>query len=651
MIVPMTKAYVVTQAHRVAETLESLSKVGVLHVENHGAASSDRLEEYQHLLETLQRATQIANSKRFTPEKGSSQGGDPYGEASEVSTSELEKLAGEGVQRDIALGELIVSLAEQLDRVEKSQRDLEILRKELAPWGKFSLAELEELREERVFLRPVAWQGSHTPDVQLSPEGATAKSASTEATGLESTSFTKLCPLFSDRGFTYGILITRREVELPATLQEVKLTKDLATVERELEELLTEEQALQSRLVHLCKEKALLQNAIAETEDNLHFEEARCAMKETGDYVVYLQGYLPTEGVENLRKLAKKEAFGLILDEPSLEDRVPTKLKFNRFSQLMKPLYGILGIVPGYRELDISTLFLIFFAIFVGLLIGDAGYGILLGAGALFLWKKSKGVNPSVLLLGLLSLVITLWGVVTGNWFGVESLASVPFIKALTIPKIAAFPEIFGLESTSSQDTIIYISFFLGCLQLSIANGINIYRERKSLRRFAHVGWGVFTISMYRLALNLILGIPFPQWGLYGLIAGAFLVFLFGAQKDGESFLYGVKEGAKGGFFQFLDMVGVFSNIVSYIRLFAVGLSSVAIAMSFNSLSGMLMGSPVGAILGVVIIVFGHSLNFAMGLLSMLVHGARLNLLEFSGQLNIEWSGIPYKPLEKQYKE
>lgn len=133
-----------------------------------------------------------------------------------------------------------------------------------------------------------------------------------------------------------------------------------------------------------------------------------------------------------------------------------------------------------------------------------------------------------------------------------------------------------------------------------------------------------------------------------GLVAGVVgvgfvLVCVFGSQQPGVPFVQGLKSGLGGCFTTFLDTVSCFSNIMSYIRLFAVGMASLAIAQSFNDMAApMLHGFALPA--GILIILIGHTLNLVMGLLSVVVHGVRLNLLEFSGQLGMEWSGYNYEP-------
>ena len=133
--------------------------------------------------------------------------------------------------------------------------------------------------------------------------------------------------------------------------------------------------------------------------------------------------------------------------------------------------------------------------------------------------------------------------------------------------------------------------------------------------------------------------------GAVGLIAGFLLVVCFGGMAPGKSFGQGLKAGLGDAFTVFLNTISAFGNIMSYIRLFAVGMASLAIAQSFNNMAFSFKGPLVVA--AVLILLIGHGLNIVMGLLSVVVHGVRLNLLEFSGQLGMEWAGIAYDPFKK----
>ena len=108
-----------------------------------------------------------------------------------------------------------------------------------------------------------------------------------------------------------------------------------------------------------------------------------------------------------------------------------------------------------------------------------------------------------------------------------------------------------------------------------------------------------------------------------------------------------MKESLGGFFTNFIDTISCFSNVMSYIRLFAVGLASLAIAQSFNGMAeGLLSGFALP--FGILVLIIGHAVNLVMGFLSIVVHGVRLNIMEFSGQVGVEWSGYKYEPFKKK---
>jgi V/A-type H+-transporting ATPase subunit I len=189
--------------------------------------------------------------------------------------------------------------------------------------------------------------------------------------------------------------------------------------------------------------------------------------------------------------------------------------------------------------------------------------------------------------------------------------------------------------------------FIIGTFQLSLARIKNFIFKMPSLQAFAQLGKLSMLIGIYYVVLFLVLGIgPVPQYALYMIAGGLGAVVVLGEQQRGQNFFKGVLLGVAGLFTTFLDSISLLSDIISYIRLFAVGLASLAIASSFNAMAAPLMEGPamIGAIL---ILLLGHTLNIVMGALSLIVHGVRLNMLEFSGHLDMEWSGVKYEPLER----
>ena len=362
-----------------------------------------------------------------------------------------------------------------------------------------------------------------------------------------------------------------------------------------------------------------------------------------------LTGFIPETDLGSFKETARSKCWAYALDDPAEEDPVPTKVRYNKVTRMMKPLFDLLGTVPGYREYDISMWFLLFLALFFAMIIGDAAYGLIFLAVSIVLHIVTKKASNLNILLYVMSVSTIVWGCLTGTWFGIEEAMHVPFLRSLVIPSIANYPQAFGVDSTEAQNQVMKFCFFIGTVQLSLACVMNVIRKWKerSIALVADFAWLAMIISIYFLALMLVVDAE-VDLGLIILIllGGIVLIVLFGSQEPGKSFGKGVVSGLAGLFTTFLDTISSFGNVMSYIRLFAVGMASLAISQSFNGMaSSMLRGWALPA--GILILVIGHGLNLIMGMLSVIVHGVRLNLLEFSGQLGMEWAGIPYEPFKK----
>lgn len=370
---------------------------------------------------------------------------------------------------------------------------------------------------------------------------------------------------------------------------------------------------------------------------------------EASDGLVWLTGYVPEGDVETFKTAAAQHAWAWAIDDPADEDeKVPTKVKYNRLTRLMVPLFDILGITPGYREYDISFWFLGFFTLFFAMIIGDAGYGCLMLLGAAVWSIQSKKMDDTVILLWVLSIATVIWGSITGTWFGMEEAMNVPFLRSLVVPGFSSYPGYFGVSTTAQQNAIMKFSISIGAIQISLACLMNVRTKirNRDLSAVADLAWLAATCAFYFLIMYLVIGENVALEPIAVTVGLCFvLVVLFGAMSPEKSFSRGLKDGLSSAFTVFFDTISAFGNVMSYIRLFAVGMASLAIAQSFNSMAANFSG--VLMVIGVLILLFGHALNFVMGILSVFVHGVRLNLLEFSGQLGMEWTGIAYEPFKK----
>ncbi len=372
-----------------------------------------------------------------------------------------------------------------------------------------------------------------------------------------------------------------------------------------------------------------------------------------GASLVWITGYIPESDRERFIKAAGEHGWAYLLtDVPETDDGVPTKIRYNKVTSLIRPVFDVLGTVPGYREYDISFWFLAFFALFFAMIIGDAGYGALFLVAAAIVHIRTKKLTNALLLLYLLPAATIVWGALTGTWFGLEGAMRIPFFRALVLPAFANYPEYFDVTATAAQNNVMKFCFSIGAIQLALACVMNIRRKLcgRDLSWLADLGWLIAICALYLLVLYLVVGESIPLAASAAAIgAGFLLVVLFGGMARGKPFGQGLKAGLGNTFTVFLNTISAFGNVMSYIRLIAVGMASLAIAQSFNDMAAGFSGALV--VVGILIMIIGHALNIVMGFLSVVVHGVRLNLLEFSGQLGMEWAGIPYEPFRELKNE
>lgn len=364
----------------------------------------------------------------------------------------------------------------------------------------------------------------------------------------------------------------------------------------------------------------------------------------------YLTGYVPSDSLETIHQYAEKKQTGLVIDDPDPQDTVPTKLKQPKAAKIIQPVFNFMGITPGYREFDPSIIFLLAYLVFTAMIIGDAGYGIIIAVPSILLLLKSKPENRlAPLLFTCMGLGIIAWGVITGTWFGSTAAEHLPVLDRFVIEPIASSNE-------DSLKPIMFISFTIGLIHLSLAKIELFFRRLPSLKAVGQLGSLVLLIGLYFLICQLILAkVDFGFINSEGLIipliiTGLGMIIVFGQQEG--NFIQGILKGISGLFFTALDSIGSFSDIISYLRLFAVGLASVKVADTFNLIALDVIGTEPFFIIpaSVIVLFIGHTLNLVMGMLSILVHGIRLNILEYSGQLGLEWSGYPYKPFARNNK-
>lgn len=395
--------------------------------------------------------------------------------------------------------------------------------------------------------------------------------------------------------------------------------------------------------------------------------QAKAEEEESGNSLAWVTGYVPVDSIGKFESECRANEWAYAMADPAEEDFVPTKLHNNKLVSLIYPVMDFLDVAPGYHEYDISGWFLMFFCIFFAMIFADAGYGLLIALLGLLLYLKSKKGSRSlpvlVILLGTCTMV---WGTLTCSLFGISADRLPSWFTGLSASSLFAANTV-GEDAANTNQKVF--CFVLALIQLSIAHIKGIVSNRKSLKAIGEFGslmqlWGMFYVVM-----NMVVdsnkfplgdtGIPIRAFGftfpsnlpiicIGVLLFGFALSFVF-SNYDG-SIGKSVLESCKNIISVLLGIVNVFSDIVSYIRLWAVALAGAAISSTVNSMAGPMFGKLALVIFAVVLIAFGHGLNMILNLLSVIVHGVRLNTLEFSTHLGMTWSGTKYRPFSEGAK-
>jgi len=457
------------------------------------------------------------------------------------------------------------------------------------------------------------------------------------------------------------IVVFENEIKgiAPFSLPEKSLNEyeeELVIIKHEIDEYNEKMKAFANRRKVLDKELVL-------AEQEIEFENAIAYMEkvnsESGGLDIdssklsWLTGFLPTENIELVKIAAKENSWGLSIYDPNISDeKVPTKLRNNKVVSLLSPVTGFLGLIPGYHEVDISPFFLFFFVIFFGMIFGDAAYGIiivLMGIAGIFLHvaknskikEEKKKIPQAFILLLVLGISNTIWGVLTCSWFAIEVEKLPQILRDISLPMISTAYNSQALVDKNIQ----FFCFTLGLFHLAIAHIINFIRYIKSPRFLAEIGSISMLLGIYNLVLFLIVDPSYiimdMNIAIY-LIGGGFaLNFIFSGyvRNIGQSALSGLKNIIP----LISGVINIFADVMSYIRLWAVGLAGASIAITINTLAGPTLGGFM-IFAGIIILAAGHGLNMILNVLSMLVHGVRLNTLEFSGHVGLGWSGLPYQP-------
>lgn len=571
--------------------LEKLQELGVLHI------IEKKNDVDENIKISLHHISEINKALKF------------LGKRNQEEASASTEMDG------LEIVESIKKLTDEINAIEQEQHSLNKDIQKAQPWGDFDPQLEEKFAQKQIHLKYFV-----CGEKKFNPEWK-------EKFPIEIVN--------TQNGYIYILALQYGANPVDIDAEEVKLP------EQKLSELLNKAKANKDRLEQIEKtfdEYAIkYQDILKETRQKLQektdFELAiNHTEKQAEEKVMLLEGWIPEEKKEDLEEMLNKQDVYYVSSQPKSDDKVPIKLRNNKFNRLFEPI-GDLFSLPDYQELDLTPFFAPFFMLFFGFCVGDTGYGLfILIATLIFRRKASKELKPLLTLASYLGAATVLMGFVSGTFFGIE------------LVKVESYPL---KDIILDPLKLFWLSIGIGGLQIFYGMFIKAANQIKQggfKYGLSTIGWILIIISGAIAVLLPKIGVDLHKYVLYGMfgISGA-LVLVF-SNPDINIFA-----SIGSGVYDAYNMItGVFGDLLSYIRLFALGISSAILGLVFNQIAAQFLGgSFLSYIPFIIILLIGHGLNIFLASLGAFVHPLRLTFVEFYKNAGFIGGGKQYKPFSK----
>lgn len=606
MISPMTKYSFILLSGQTEEFLSKIQDLGVIDITRSVKPVDEKSEALLSEADTVKKALNVLNSCDAEPEKGFRFDGDPV-EAALKAQADVEELKNE----------------------------LSSAKKELSarkPWGQFSTETIGRLEAQGMKIRFYSCQKK-----KFDPAWAEIQPLQVVSETDTTVFFVTVAPVSEEYSFPIEPMAAPE-----GSVNEMELTiKDLETKLSERKKLLGNLKGCIGELRQRYNEKL---GAL-----DLYLAESATEMA-ADSHLAVVTGFAPTE--DDKRLCDAFDALGIYyIHEPATkEDNPPIKLHNNWFAKNFEVLTGMYG-MPVYDEFDPTPVLGPFFMLFFAMCMGDAGYGIVLMLIALFMKLKMQGTSLGKMyrLIGFLGGMTFFVGLFLGTFFGMSILEASwtpEWLKALCVDgwfpdgKIAGFPVQMVLA--------VAIGVLHICLAMIIKT-INYTKRFGFSKTVSTWGWTTLIVGgiiVIALGMTEILSEVAFKWVIIALAAVSSLaIFVF--NTPGRNPLVNIGSGL----WDTYNMVtGLMGDVLSYIRLYALGLAGGMLGNAFNIMGTMILDIPVPGVnwvFCIVILIFGHVLNLAMSCLGAFVHPLRLTFVEYFKNSGYEGTGLKYNPLTK----
>ncbi len=585
--------------------LHDLRDLGLIHV----AASDRPVEDNEQLDEFLVKLKQLREAQKILNRQIDKKSAAPLNEP------DIER--GKTIPREIELIQNTTASLNQQLQVSIKEREL------LRPWGNFDPENIERLRKAGYLLDFFI-----VPDNQYNPEWETTYDA---------------VVVKRETSRTYFVTLTQNEkVADELNLESVKIPGiSLTQLDGLIASLREKIQVQDQKLKALAAELPSLKAAIKDIEQRMNYTRVRqSGTSLADDKLMLLQGWAPADNQREISDYLELKAVYFDVADPTPDDEVPIKFKNNKFARLFEPI-AELYMLPKYNEIDLTPYFAPFYMVFFGLSLGDVGYGLFLFTAATLakILQKSKLSTSMKAILSLVQVLgasTMVTGLLTGGFFGFA-------LYDLDWPIVQALKE----KAFFDNNRMFMLSLVLGVVQVLFGMCMKVFNRIKQQGfkySLSTVGWIVLLVSFIVAAL---LPNALPMFGtvhLIVLIPAALLIYFYNSPDKNPFLNLGI------GLWDTYNMAtGLLGDVLSYVRLFALGLSGGILASVFNSLAaGMSPDNAIAKpIVYVLIFLIGHAINIFMNTLGAIVHPVRLTFVEFYKNSEFEGGGKKYSPFRK----
>lgn len=418
---------------------------------------------------------------------------------------------------------------------------------------------------------------------------------------------------------------------------------------------------IHGELLYIEKQlRSVLLDGQSQTRDSIQLERVHLSDERVaGDSLRLLVGWVRADRTEELTTVLDADHIFYEMEDPAFEDDVPVQITNGRFTSLFEPILRMYSL-PNYHDLDPSFYFAPFFMLFFGLCLGDGGYGLLVLFGGLAVAKFCKGdVCNYGRLMAWLGMMTVICGLLMGTFFGID-LSQQDW--AFLAPVKPYFLNDNGVGPIFGYSPMMVLSVIIGLIQVLLGmilkgcKAVKNYGFAYGIGTFCWVAAIILAVILYGLPAC---GVQLPQVVQYILMAligiSALGIFFYNSPGSYRRPLLGLLGNIGGGVWATYGMAtGLLGDLLSYIRLFALGLTGGVLGGVFNSLAiDMTSSLPVMVrwIPMILILLAGHGITFALSMISAFVHPMRLTFVEFFKNADFEGGGKEYSPFRKEYNK